>query len=52
LDEGGRLAIPVGRRDHQWLTLVERLDDDFRRTELEPCVFVPLVGAHGFDGHD
>jgi protein-L-isoaspartate(D-aspartate) O-methyltransferase len=46
--EGGRLVMPVGGRDHQWLTLVERKGDDFVSQPLEPVVFVPLVGEHGF----
>ncbi len=45
---GGRLVAPVGRREHQWLTLVERTVEGFRREELEPCVFVPLIGRFGF----
>jgi protein-L-isoaspartate(D-aspartate) O-methyltransferase len=48
LDEGGRLVLPVGTRDRQHLTLVTRTGDDFTTTDLEPCVFVPLVGRHGF----
>jgi len=47
--EGGRLVMPVGGRDHQWLTLVERNGDDFVSRPLEPVVFVPLVGEHGFE---
>jgi protein-L-isoaspartate(D-aspartate) O-methyltransferase len=50
LADDGHLAIPVGRRDHQWLTVVVRTAEGFRRTELEPCVFVPLLGRYGFDG--
>jgi protein-L-isoaspartate(D-aspartate) O-methyltransferase len=45
--EGGRLIMPVGGRDHQWLTLVERRGDDFASRPLEPVVFVPLMGEHG-----
>jgi protein-L-isoaspartate(D-aspartate) O-methyltransferase len=44
---GGRLVMPVGSRDHQWLTLVEREGDDVTSTELEPVVFVPLIGKFG-----
>ncbi len=46
--DGGRLVIPVGTRDRQFLTLVERHGDAFERRTLEPVVFVPLVGEHGF----
>jgi protein-L-isoaspartate(D-aspartate) O-methyltransferase len=45
--DGGRLVMPVGGRAHQFLTLVERNGDTFRTTELEPVVFVPLIGRHG-----
>jgi len=44
---GGRLVMPVGDRRHQILTLVERTDDEYRTTELEPVVFVPLIGRYG-----
>jgi len=44
---GGRLVMPVGSREHQFLTLVERAGDDLRSTELEPVVFVPLIGRYG-----
>lgn len=46
--EGGRLVMPVGDRDRQWLTLVVRDGDEFHSRPLEPVVFVPLVGEHGF----
>jgi protein-L-isoaspartate(D-aspartate) O-methyltransferase len=45
--EGGRLVMPVGTREHQFLTLVERNGSDLRSTELEPVVFVPLIGKFG-----
>jgi protein-L-isoaspartate(D-aspartate) O-methyltransferase len=44
---GGRLVMPVGTREHQLLTLVERTGATFKLTELEPVVFVPLIGRHG-----
>ena len=46
--DGGRLVMPVGTREQQWLTLVERRGSAFTRREVEPVVFVPLVGEHGF----
>jgi len=46
--DGGRLVMPVGAREHQWLTLVVRDGDEFHSRALEPVVFVPLVGEHGF----
>lgn len=44
---GGRLVMPVGTREHQYLTLVVREGDDLSSEELEPVVFVPLIGEHG-----
>ena len=44
---GGRLVMPVGDRQHQVLTLVERTEDGFTTAELEPVVFVPLIGRFG-----
>ena len=45
--EGGRLVMPVGSREHQLLTLVERNGNDLRSSQLEPVVFVPLIGRYG-----
>jgi len=45
--DGGRLVMPVGTREHQFLTLVERRGSERRSTELEPVVFVPLIGKFG-----
>jgi len=44
---GGRLVMPVGDRHHQFLTLVERYESELTSTELEPVVFVPLIGRFG-----
>jgi protein-L-isoaspartate(D-aspartate) O-methyltransferase len=46
--DGGRLVMPVGDRYHQLLTLVRREGDEWRSTALEPVVFVPLIGEHGY----
>jgi protein-L-isoaspartate(D-aspartate) O-methyltransferase len=43
----GRLVMPVGNREHQLLTLVIREGDALSTKELEPVVFVPLIGKHG-----
>jgi protein-L-isoaspartate(D-aspartate) O-methyltransferase len=45
--DGGRLVMPVGEREHQWLTLVVRNGDEYASKPLEPVVFVPLLGEHG-----
>jgi protein-L-isoaspartate(D-aspartate) O-methyltransferase len=44
---GGRLVMPVGTREHQLLTLVVREGDEWVTRDLEPVVFVPLIGEHG-----
>lgn len=49
LAPGGRLVLPVGPRDRQELTVVFRDGDRLIRRELEPCVFVPLLGRFGQD---
>jgi protein-L-isoaspartate(D-aspartate) O-methyltransferase len=46
--DGGRLVMPVGTREQQWITVLERRDGQFRQREVEPVVFVPLLGEHGF----
>lgn len=48
LADGGRLVIPVGSSGMQTLILATREGDDFRREEKGGCVFVPLVGKHGW----
>ena len=48
--DGGRLVMPVGGREHQLLTLVERNGHELRSTEMEPVVFVPLIGRFGLRG--
>jgi protein-L-isoaspartate(D-aspartate) O-methyltransferase len=46
--DGGRLIMPVGDRLHQILTLVVREGDEWKHQALEPVVFVPLIGEHGY----
>ncbi len=48
LADGGRLVIPVGPPAFQRLTIVDRRAQSLIRTEGEGCVFVPLVGRHGW----
>lgn len=50
LAEGGRLVIPVGSRDRQILTIVTRKGNDWLEETDGYCVFVPLIGAEGFEG--
>jgi protein-L-isoaspartate(D-aspartate) O-methyltransferase len=49
LASGGRLVIPIGPPDHQWLTIVTREGERFTETASIGCVFVPLVGEQGWD---
>jgi protein-L-isoaspartate(D-aspartate) O-methyltransferase len=48
LGQTGRMIVPVGNVENQELQLIERIDDALRATVLEPCRFVPLVGAYGW----
>jgi protein-L-isoaspartate(D-aspartate) O-methyltransferase len=47
LKVGGRLVMPIGDRMHQVLVSVTRTPTVFERVDLEPVVFVPLVGGTG-----
>jgi protein-L-isoaspartate(D-aspartate) O-methyltransferase len=48
--ESGRLVMPVGTREHQLLTRVVREGNTWNAVELDPVVFVPLIGQHGLEG--
>jgi len=43
--DGGRLVIPLGGRNGQTLTLVTRNGNEFEREDLDPVIFVPLLGG-------
>ena len=45
---GGILVMPVGSRESQQLTVVERRGDAVTERATEHVVFVPLIGEHGF----
>jgi len=45
---GGKLVMPIGAREHQVLTILERHGNTFTSQRGDPVVFVPLVGEHGF----
>ena len=50
---GGRLVMPVGRADAQYLVRVIRKDaDTFAREMLEEVAFVPLIGAEGWSDRE
>lgn len=49
LKVGGRLVIPVGEtRENQRLVRVTRTESGTRTEDFGPCVFVPLIGDHGW----
>ncbi len=48
LAEGGILIAPVGTQASQQLVKVRRVGGEFRREFGIFCVFVPLIGEHGF----
>jgi protein-L-isoaspartate(D-aspartate) O-methyltransferase len=47
LQVGGRLVMPLGERTRQTLVAVTRTPTVFERLDLEPVVFVPLIGGTG-----
>ncbi len=48
LAEGGRLVVPVGARDAQVLTVVEKRGGRTVASRLRQACFVPLIGRHGW----
>ena len=46
--DGGRLIIPVGKKDEQILTLYLKEQNTFKIIELESLKFVPLKGREGW----
>ena len=48
LADQGRLVLPIGSPVNQELTVVERSGKDLRTRQVCSCVFVPLIGAHGW----
>jgi protein-L-isoaspartate(D-aspartate) O-methyltransferase len=50
LKVGGQLLIPVGGREEQALMRLRRTADGIEKVTFDAMRFVPLIGAHGFDG--
>ena len=48
LVDGGRLVVPLGDRWGQMLTVVTKRGAKTRHESICGCVFVPLVGEHGW----
>jgi len=44
---GGRLVMPLGGRTLQTLVTVTRTPTQYERVDLEPVIFVPLIGGAG-----
>ncbi|MEK6684510.1 MAG: protein-L-isoaspartate(D-aspartate) O-methyltransferase [Nitrospirota bacterium] len=52
LKEGGRMIIPVGDRTTQILKKVTRTAAGIEVSSMTGCVFVPLIGGHGWLAED
>jgi len=50
--DGGRLVVPVGDRELQYLEIVERRGTEYVTRRTIGCRFVPLVGAEGWASAD
>jgi protein-L-isoaspartate(D-aspartate) O-methyltransferase len=48
LTNNGRMIIPVGSMTHQRIIRITRTEGNFNKEELLSCVFVPLIGEHGW----
>jgi protein-L-isoaspartate(D-aspartate) O-methyltransferase len=48
LEPDGRLVLPIGTRFEQMITVVRPTEDGFVQEPIEPAIFVPLLGEHGF----
>jgi protein-L-isoaspartate(D-aspartate) O-methyltransferase len=49
LTRGGILVVPVGVREHQDLLFIRRTLDQPEIRSLGGCLFVPLIGADGWE---
>jgi protein-L-isoaspartate(D-aspartate) O-methyltransferase len=48
LKVGGRLVLPVGQPDQQTLVRIIKTENGTRREDHGSCVFVKLIGKHGW----
>jgi protein-L-isoaspartate(D-aspartate) O-methyltransferase len=48
LAEGGRMVLPIGGLHAQTLVEMEKRQGSLQRVAIAECVFVPLVGEHGW----
>ncbi len=49
LAEGGRIVIPVGNSFSQELVVVSKINKKIRTKNICGCMFVPLIGKHGWN---
>ena len=47
LGDSGRMLLPVGAQEEQWIVLIEKRGDKLLRTDIERVRFVPLVSWSG-----
>ena len=52
LADPGRMVLPVGSIEAQMLAEVEKYHGQITRQDVAGCVFVPLVGQHGWTLRD
>jgi len=50
LSENGMLLAPVGDRFSQQLVKMQKIKGTIMEEFYTPCVFVPLIGKHGWEG--
>lgn len=48
MKDGGMMLVPIGGRMYQDLVKVERRGNSYSTINLGGCVFVPLIGEHGY----
>lgn len=48
LADPGRMVLPVGGQEAQMLMAIEKRHHTVHRTPITNCVFVPLMGQHGW----
>ncbi|MBD3288600.1 protein-L-isoaspartate(D-aspartate) O-methyltransferase, partial [candidate division KSB1 bacterium] len=49
LKDYGRMVIPIGSRDQQELTLIQKRGDSYISKAICGCIFVPLIGKQGWE---
>lgn len=52
LADGGRLVIPVGGEELQYLEVIRRVGTEFEKSSVTACRFVKLVGEQGWRNGD